>query len=524
MPMDISQRLTASFCELRANHFHSGIDISTVGQQNIPVKAVADGYVSRIKISAYGYGHAIYLTHNDGHTTVYGHLNGFNDKIEAVLRAYQYEHETFECDITFDSSRLKVRQGEVIAYSGNTGGSGGPHLHFEVRDTKSEKALNPLAFLPSVNDNTPPRFLGLKVYTLVGEGDRQVVASSKFFVSDEVEGKTLRVMPGMTAVGVCCNDYFTIDGRPCGVTEVQLHKDGKEIFSCHHTAVDFDMTRYINAHIDYAEWFEKKRFVQRSYVLPGNQLKKVYKGDGRFMLNEGDTVALTYKLRDYAGNVKRVDFKLVGSNVRKIAYVKRLDAIEWNRTVVFDTLGCSILIPQGALYEDSPVDISRNQDGGLRVGNPDLPLHKGMTISMSLPKEKRFEHGVCIVNVDNKGAFSYLASTVKDTIVTAKSMTLGNFQIAVDSIAPKVWSKNKRNNLEDQHFVMIGISDDLSGIKDYRVTIDGKWQLFKYDYKQKMLKSNVGSMKIEKGPHKLKAVVGDECGNKRVWEWTFTTY
>ncbi len=524
--MDIPVSISASFAELRANHFHAGLDMSTKGVIGIPVHAVANGYVSRIKISPYGYGHALYITHPDGNTTVYAHLSAYADAIAKVASAEQYKRKSFEIDINLHPNQIPIKRGDVVAFSGNTGGSGGPHLHFEVRDTQTEEALNPLAYLVPIPDTQAPTVYGIKLYALADDAQVSGSCKNRYFSLAEIEGKTIDVY-GQIGLGVHAVDYFIAGQRPCGVVEIKLFDGNKLVFNSVLNRISFDDTRYINSHIDYAERAANKRFVQKSFVEPNNHLP-IYRTADELSVSDGEVHYMRYELTDFNGNKRVVNFSLRGHKSDKARIRKHIGYfIDYARTWTLDTLGVSVLIPHNALYCNTYADIVftdiSNDDYIFRIGTDQVPLHKPMTISMPLPnKFKSLGTRLFIAQIDDKSKLTYLASKIDGNIISAHPQTLGSFTLATDTIAPKVVSKNSRTNLKSSNSIMIGISDDLSGIKRYNVSIDGEWKCFEYDYKNTRLIAKVGSLNLAYGEHTLVAIVDDECGNQTTWQWQFT--
>ncbi|MDO4461636.1 MAG: M23 family metallopeptidase [Bacteroidia bacterium] len=513
--MDIATRISASFAELRANHFHSGIDLSTVGAINIPVKAAREGYVSRIKIATYGYGYALYVTHPDGNTTVYGHLNALEAKIDKVLCDYQYSHKVVNCDIQLKSDVLPVKRGEIIAYSGNTGGSGGPHLHFEVRDTKSEHPLNPLAYLPKVKDDVAPTIMGVKTYYLDNEGSRAEYRDGKYLANQA--NAAVEVPAGRVALGVHCTDYFQTNGRPCGVVDIKLYKGDEIIFHSHIDNINFDITREINAHIDYKEWIANKRFIQRSYVLPGNELP-YYEGNGIVDISENETMHMRYEVSDFAGHTTKMSFSIVGKRVSQNRTIE--NRYYWDKTNAIDTLGISVLLPSRSLYADEAIAISQKNNSWV-IGSINTPLQKAISITLPLP-DSIDGNKACIMSRDAKNKEVYIGGKVSDRSITAKVNTLGQYYVGIDNTAPKVFSKNSRTNLRRTNTIMIGVSDDKSDIAEWEVYIDGEWHPFEYDYKQGMVKARLERLRLDYGKHDLLAIITDGRGNAKRFEWTFS--
>jgi len=526
-PMNIPVSVSASFAELRANHFHAGLDMSTQGAIGIEVHSVADGYVSRIKTSPYGYGHALYITHPDGHTTLYGHLSSYVGEIDSVIRREQYKRKSFDVDMMLKEGQVKVKKGQVVALSGNTGGSGGPHLHFEVRDTKTEETLNPLEYLEPISDTQAPTAYGVKIY---GMNDSAQVAGrcqDKYFTIADIEGKAINV-EGEIGLGVHAVDYFVAGHRPCGVIGIKLYDGEDLIYQSTLERISFDDTRYINSHIDFAERQANKRFVQKSYVEPNNKLRHVYKTHKQLIVNDGETHKMRYELTDFNGNARSIKFTLNGKKNNQASERKHNgDLVEWGKTWAKDTLGISVIIPREALYKNEYIEISSlqlNNDNSIyKVGSEGIPLQKAFTISIPIDESMQaLGKKLFVGQVDNKSKQTYIGGTIEGNNIVAHSKTLGSFALGVDSIAPKIKTKNSRTNLKPSNSIMIGVSDDMSGIQKYNVYIDGKWECFEYDYKNVRLVTTVGKLGLRAGQHELKAVVEDAAGNVAEWEWQFT--
>lgn len=534
-PLKTPYRISGTFGELRGNHYHAGLDMGTAGVENIDVHAAEDGWVSRIKVGPYGYGRALYIDHPDGHTTVYGHLNGFAPKIDSLVRREQYALRSFDVQIYPRRGEVPVRRDEVVALSGNTGGSGGPHLHFEVRDTQTEEPLNPLRFVETADDDVPPTIYGVKVYAL--SPDAQVAGghADRYLPLAQAGGKTIDAV-GRIGLGIHCTDHVCRGGRPCGVVEINLF-DGDTLV--YHSRVDrfpFDLNRHVNSHIDFGESVTNRRFVQRSFVEPGNRLPIYGETLTPTTIGEGETHAMRYEVLDFAGNKTSLSFSLRGRRNKALGMKNepKGELVMRERTWAKDTLGVDIVIPRHALYDDHHVDIARTtpRDGRpplFSIGSETIPLQKEMTMTMSVPARWRaLGRKVYVGRRSTDGTLTYVGGETRAdtgsanvTLITAKTARFGTYTIDVDTIAPTITVRNKGNSVRRDGWIFLSVADDKSGVAKYDVRIDGEWQVFEYDYKRARLKANVGYLAIGRGRHKLRATVEDGCGNSRSMEWEF---
>ncbi len=520
LPIDNVSRLTGNFGEIRSNHIHTGLDISTNYVEGKPVYAVQDGYVSRIKISPYGYGYALYIDHPDGHTTVYGHLSSYNKKIENYVRNIQYKNKAWDMDVYPSPEDLPVKQGEVIALSGNSGSSGGPHLHFEVRDTKTERALNPLAFIPQIEDKTYPKIKAVKLYAL---DDNSSVDGEK----DEYKNYTKNSLPvfycvGKIGIGIQVDDYFTTDGRPVGIVDLHCYYNNQEVFHSYIDSIDFDKQRNTQSFIDFADKDKSHRYIQRCIVDPNNDLQ-FYDIYNPINVSVGDTALLTVLATDFAGNQSKAAVKIIGKEFEPRKPMN-LPIVHYNQDFTVDRDDIKINIPAGSLFDDIyfhfKVEDSPTYHKIYTISNYHNPLKKSISVEIldidhiDLP-EKTF-----IATLLPNNVILYNSTTFTGTSFKADISQFGNYTLKVDTIPPKI--KSYKNVVLSDEKIVFQISDDLSGIKSFSVEIDGQWQPFEYEPKKDQLRIAPKYINLKNGTHHAIVYVCDNSENCATLQFDFT--
>ena len=367
-PLDIPIFLSGSFGELRSNHFHAGIDIKTQGKEGLNVFAVADGYVSRIKVQQYGYGKAIYITHPNGFTSVYGHLSKFNDEIEEYVRGIQYKKENYQTgNLFFKEDKFPVKKGEIIAFSGNTGGSGGPHLHFEIRNTKTENVINPLLFGIEVKDTRMPTIQSLKVYAL--SADARINQQKKSFqipLKDLGNGKynADRILASGT-IGFGVNVFDRFNGVPNknGIFSLEMTLNGKRFYYHDVETFSFAESKFLNLHIDYEHYKKYKKRYQKTYKETENKLSTYEKlvNNGKINIQEGMNYTVKIIAKDFEGNSSTIKIPISGksSNViftsQKDTTAYKINAKKFNK---FTKDGVTIAFPKKTFYKDLYLDFN----------------------------------------------------------------------------------------------------------------------------------------------------------------------
>jgi murein DD-endopeptidase MepM/ murein hydrolase activator NlpD len=539
-PLKIPLLINGSFGELRGSHFHSGIDIKTEEREGLEVLAVADGFVSRIRVSAWGFGKALYISHPNGYTTVYAHLRNFNETIEQYIKAQQYKRQSFEIDINLNEDLIKVKQGELIAYSGNTGSSAGPHLHFEVRDSKTEKAMDPYLFGIKPNDDLPPVLKSITIYaldTISYNGS----ATAKHRVVLRKSGdkyvpafKEPLELSGRIGLGIELIDYMPGLNNKLGVATITLTVNDKIIYHFDITSFHFYETRFINSHLDFEERARSGRIIQKSFIEPGNKLSAyVEKNNGIIYPKPGEHLTFKYTVIDNAGNISVCEFEANGVYTPKRS-VKAVSAecvaqqfFSFDKLNKFSNAEITLEIKPGVLYDDLHFcyDVSPNPG---RYYSPVHFIHDKYTpahtsYSLSIKAEElpaHLEKKAFIAYLEN-GSLAYKGGTFSKGMITTKVRRFGAFVIAADTTPPVIKPVNFKCGASIKgNELRIHISDDLAGITSYRAEINDRWELFEFDGKSGILSHQFTTPAAGK-QHQLKLRVVDAVKNESILECSF---
>ena len=531
-PVDIPIYLSATFGELRPNHLHAGLDIKTQGVEGKKVYAVADGYISRIGVSPYGYGNVLYITHYDGYTSVYAHLQRFSGEIARYVKQYQYKNKTFTSQIYPDKDKFPVKKGDLIAYSGNSGGSGGPHLHFEIRHTESEKPVNPLYFGYKIEDNVKPQILGVSVYPLGDSATLERGIDPMYFsVTGENGRYSLKERPyvyanGEVAFGVCTYDQVGTSTNKNGPYLYELFLDDELAFQVEADSFSYSEPRYVNSLLDYRHYKQKKSSYVRTETDPNNKLRMIEVKNGTVTVGEGDTVNVRFKISDYAGNSATARFKLVGTEKveaarperRRNEYFVKADGSLNNDITIEDF---NISMEKGTFFRDEWVRTGQRDERGCcsrvyRFGDEEMTTFKKFTVRIR-PNEGYADHSkMYIAYFDNKGKESSLGGKMKNGFLETKTFSMGEYAIKIDSVAPTVKASNFKDGqaVTSLKSLRFKISDDMTGIETYDIYLNDAWVLGQYDAKNALLYYEFDE-RIKKGTNKVKVVVTDGVGNKK---------
>ncbi len=530
-PLDIPMDLSGNFGELRTNHFHSGFDFRTQQREGLNVFAVADGYVSRIKISTYGYGRAIYINHPNGYTTVYGHLQNPSAKIDAVIKKEQYKTQSFEVEMFFKPDEIPVKKGEIIGLSGNTGSSGGPHLHFEFRDTKSEKSINPyfFGFDKLMKDTKKPKISSLYVYPI---DENSVVNQSKrslpINLSLQKDGTYLAekvLAKGKIGFGVQAVDLFDNTSFTFGLYKVQSFQNGNMAFSCQFDSCAFDENSYMNAYMDYYKFKTTKVKVQKLFMKTPFPLSIIQTNKTNGIVEVVPNFTTTYRieLSDYYGNKMVISVPIEFSNAESIIseeLPKSQYFIKTNKDSNFEKDNWSVFFPSGTFFEDFYMDFDV-KDNVMSVQNDLTPVNNNFLVTV-IDNSPTNDSKTFIASVKN-GKLSYNNTKRKDNTFSTYTKKLGQFALSQDTTAPKISITKSIEGkwITSQKFVQLTISDDMSGLNTYNGFINGKWVLFEYEYKNNKITHYFDDAFLIEGENVLKVVVTDNVGNSTIFETRF---
>jgi hypothetical protein len=531
-PLEIPLVLSGTFGELRSNHFHSGLDIKTEGREGLNVVASAAGYVSRIKIAHWGYGKAIYITHPNGYTSVYAHLKKFNKRIEAYIKKQQYAKESFEIQLFPSATTLPISENEIIALSGNSGGSGGPHLHFEIRDTKTEKPINPMLFGININDSKKPRINTLIGYSLSEEAHINKISKPTQISLVQLENGDLisKNIDAFGKIGFGINAYDQLDGayNKNGLYNLEMKVNGEKMHEFNASSFSFSESKYINLLIDYERFANLKQRIQKCFVEPSNKLSLYKKSNENGYINIEDGLNYNVEIiaKDFKGNSQRITIPISGK--KDSILVKDTETItpyEINRDTFnkFSLNGITVAFPKNTFYNDFYLDFEV-KDSIAKVHSPTVPLHKNYTLTFDVSNYSEIEKKqLYIASINEKGRSQYETTVKKDLSFYTSTKKLGKFTLISDNVKPKIKLINFKNEqwLTNSNSLKVKISDNESGIKSYRGEIDGAWILMEYEPKKNMLVYDLNDKTFSTAKHNLKVTVTDNVGNVATINTTF---
>jgi len=527
-PMDIPMRLTGNFGELRSNHFHTGIDCKTNGQENLNVYALADGFVSRVAVSPRGYGNALYIDYPNGFTSVYAHINSFSGEIGDYVKRKQYELQKFEIDEKIPPSLLPVTKGQLVAKSGNTGSSNGPHLHFEMRDTETEIAINPLLFGFHVPDDIKPTITQLAIYGFKGETSGY--QSPKLYATKLQNGNyvtaqnLLKVNHPRVGLGIKTQDKKNELYNINNVYGLKMYDNGNLLYAFEMEQIGFSESRYINAHIDYMLKKQEKGLVQKCFVEPANKLS-IYQqaiNNGIINLSDGLLHKIVIEVNDFNNNISTVSIMLQYdplqplSPVTEAPYNAQFSCFTDNS---YQNDFLKLHLPSGCLYNDlffqydmKPATQTDIYSSLHQIHLNEVPIHSYCDIAIkptTLPFEL-YDYALLVFK-NNTGKVTPLKSRWEGNFLTGQTREFGQFYITTDVKKPTITAVNivPGKLMTKNKSIQLKISDNLSGIDSFNGYIDNRWVLMEYDQKSARIWHTFDEITGAPGTHEFKLVVRD---------------
>ncbi len=531
-PVGIPILLSGNFGELRSNHFHSGLDIKTNGTINYRIYAIDQGYVSRINISHWGYGKAIYVDHPNGYTSVYAHLNHFPPKIEKLIREYQYKNKSEIITYYPDSGQIQVSKGEVIAYSGNSGGSSGPHLHFEIRNTKSEHPINPQLFGFEIQDDKPPVINKLKVYSLSNSSVNKKCSDQEFKLKKNANtyqllNDSIIRISGQFGLGVSTVDYYNKTYNKCGIYAMQVFIDQELIFDEKINELDFETSKNINVYKDYKSYLNKRESIHKAFIHPMNELS-FYKrdlGNGVILFEDENLHKVQIIVADIKGNSCSLSFYVQNSTQIICNDVNKLSIVDYGFKHVFsEDSNWLVSYDSTTFYENFPLNLSVDNDDVIHIGSIEIPVREKFTIALKLNKShKEFHNKMLLAHLDNNGRIKNRKGKVNDNWLSAKVNHMGDFKVLLDTTPPVIKPINQLDKSKLNHVLKFKVTDNLSGVEEYQVLMNGNWVLSNYNYKTAQLSIPLNNYaNLSTGKYNCEIIVKDERENETRHSFNFS--
>ncbi|HET8573879.1 MAG TPA: M23 family metallopeptidase [Edaphocola sp.] len=535
-PLDVPILLAGGYGECRPDHFHTGIDMKTQGRENLPVHAAADGYIVRISISSTGYGNCLYIAHPNGYTTVYGHLNDFYPELQQWMIAQQYAQQKWAIQLFPDPGQFPVKKGQVIAWSGTTGGSTGPHLHFEIRNTATEHVLNGELFGLPIKDTRAPKAMAVAIYNGGTSIYMQSPAIEQLINAghDQFRPKAALVKTAYPLVfmGIHAEDYMEGSSNWMGIYQMKLYMDDQLQAATLFRELDFGLSRYANAYADYKTKKNKGVWYQGLYKLPNNQLK-VYPfmndRDGKLDLSDGGKHHIRIELFDAFGNKSTVNFDIQYQAAGQASETLCGNGQLWDCREAHRYADSDFRFSSGAqsFYDDVCFQIRKNiQEAALsesvQVMDADIPVQEACHIGLklnrvvpdSLQSKVAFVHHVQPTRLPGNNPQTGTAAAYEDGWATASVRTLGNYYAVIDTVPPKIIAYQSSGTFKAGQPVRFKATDDLTSVTSFEGYLDGRWLRF-------VRTGDTYTYKIDDhcpdGTHTLEVRAVDENNNESVY-------
>ena len=519
-PIDLPLNLSGTFGEFRSSHFHYGLDVTTNKKPGYNVYSIDSGSIVRINVSTSGYGKVLYISHPNGLTSIYAHLKEFSPKIQEYIKTQQYLNKSYSVQKFFNNGEMKVNKGDLIGYTGNTGGSSGPHLHFEIRDTKSQNPINPLSFNYKYDDSNRPIIKSLYVFD---EDDSFKKDNPKKYeikkINDSLYIADKIIYSNKIGIGIEVYDRQSKNNYNRNVVyEVKMFLDSVLNFSYKMDKINIDESVFRKIFYDYSLLKTKKKRIQKVYYPPNSKLNFLNHNvnTGIFESSDKDEKDILLEVSDWNNNKTYLNFKIEGKTSNLLE--KSIDGIEiaTSQKYLIKKNNSEIGFKKNSFFNNVTLNI-KYQNDTLKIDEDLYPLRKSYNIKIfkqvedSIIKRQSF-----IGLINNNGKLSYLKTSNKDNFFSVNSSNLGSFTLSRDSINPEIKALNFSLNkdISNQKTIRLRINDKTSGIKSYNVLINNKWALFEYEPKSNLIFHNIDDGIIENGENKITIKVIDGVGNK----------
>lgn len=529
-PVGAKVGLAANYGELRPNHYHMGLDCRTDQRQNVNVFAAADGYVSRVKIEPFGFGRAIYIAHPNGLTTLYAHLNGFFPQLEKYVKEQQYKLEAWDVYIDIPGDLFPVEKGQFIALSGNTGGSQGPHTHFEIRKTETDEVLNPMLFGFPIPDNVPPSILRLAVY----DRHKSTYSQSPRMISLKKAGggytlsaPVLVLNTDRVSFGISAIDKYSGSANPNGIYQAVLFFDEEPVTGFQLDDISYDETRYMNAHIDYKTRAAGGPFIEHLSRLPGypEGLYTDFSGDGVIDIEDDSTHQVRIEVKDPNGNTSNLKFAVKRGTSVSAKAKEKIPAspllFQPGFVNIFEQEDVQVILNEDDLYDSVNFIYAKKPSTSPQAASALHSLHTGL-VPVQGYYTVRIKPTVTLEGSQADHVIMQRSWGLKTDVVKAKRegewysgqfRAFGNVQLLVDEVPPVINPIGIRDNadLSRSSRIVFVVSDNNDEFKNFRAELDGKWLRFTNDKGRSFIYTFDEMCPV--GEHELKVSVEDEAGN-----------
>ncbi len=528
-PLNIPMQLVGNFGEIRTNHWHMGLDIRTQQRVNVPVYAAAEGFISRILVEPGGFGQAIYIDHPNGFTTLYAHMNAFFPALKAYVEKQQYEKESWPINLSLPPELFPVKKGTYIGLSGSTGGSQGPHVHFEIRDTKTENVLNPLLFKFPIPDGVPPSISRLAMYNRnksTYEQNPQLLTLKRSGSTYTITENAVRVGSDKISFAIGATDRFSGMNNPNGIYSARILVDGKPVSEFIHDDISYPDSRYINAQLDLPYKLKGRGNLQHISPLPGGHEipYNVFNGDGIIYLNDNQPHRVVIEVRDANLNLSRIQFDVqYDERLAKNYLPSPEEKLIPNHVNIFEKENFELFTTELTIYDTITINFKESSNGAegsvsslFSFLNHTIPSHDHVTVRIKPNQDITEELKDRIVIKNIAGSRTYLQkATWQNGWLSAKFRQFGTYQAFIDNDPPTVnsvpadLSKSKR--------IVFTPKDNFNVIKSFRAELNGKWLCFTNDKGRTWIYTF--DENFPKGEHDLKLTIEDEAGNVMVRSW-----